>query len=396
MDLIKNSMKNILRKKMRSMLTIIGISIGVLSVIIISIIGEVGKATVNSELNSMGISGFCIRTSGNSGEETKSLSKEELAMVQANPEVEEASPLVTKISSIRAAAAVSQAVVWGIDSNAPNIVSMELIHGRYINRKDVSSNAKVCIVDESFAKMTYKRSNIVGKDVEVLIDGSYISFEVVGVVSSGGNLLQGIMGDIVPSFLYVPYSTLSRYSKNPNFSQIVAKLAQGANETVAANSIQRDLNQKLGTTSEIKVENLNQQKDKLNSILNMITSILSAIGGISLVVAGLSIMTVMLVTVNERTREIGIKKSIGASRRMILLEFLSESFLLSIIGSSIGTVSGMAIGFLGCLILNLPFVISGGTIAFCILFSVLIGIVFGVYPARKASLLRPVEALRYE
>lgn len=393
MDLLKSSFKSILRKKLRSMLTVTGIGIGVLSVVLISIIGEVGKATVNSELNSMGISGLCVRAEQDAGGQ-KALSRAELEVVRANASVSEATPLVTSYTTIVARGLQAKAVVWGVDVNAPEIVSMELLHGRLISRSDVSAKARVCVVDESFARLFYKRSNIVGKTVEVLTEGSYEAFEVVGVVASGGNLLQGLMGDVVPSFLYAPFTTLAQLSRQENFSQIVAKLRPAADETLAASSIVSELNAEMGRVGAVKVENLNQQKDKLNGILNMITLILSVIGGISLVVAGLSIMTVMLVTVHERTREIGIKKSIGASRRIILLEFLTEALLLSLIGSIIGSAAGLLLGAAGCAAMGLPLAVNGEAMLFCVIFSVAIGVLFGVYPAMQAARLKPVEALR--
>lgn len=393
LDCILSSFKNIRRKKLRSALTIIGISIGVLSVVIISIIGEVGKITLNSELDSMGIGGICIRASNSTG--TIPLFEDELTTVQNNQAVEAATPLMTSVANIKVRDKPTQCIMWGIDSNTTDVVSLNLLYGRQINKTDIAENSRVCIVDEEFALQNYKRSNIVGKDVSLNLDGKYQGFTVVGVVSSGGNILQNLMGDIVPTFLYAPYTTIATLSKKQGFTQIVAKLDESIDETVAINSIVRDVNSDLISHNDatIKIENLNTQKDKLNGIVDAATLVLSAIGGISLLVAGLSIMTVMLVTVNERTREIGIKKSIGAKKNTILFEFLVEALILSLFGSIIGAVVGILIGLFGGLIIGIPTAFNIPDIMFCIGFCVAIGVLFGVYPAIKAAKLKPVDAL---
>lgn len=393
-DCIIGSIKNIMRKKMRSALTITGISIGVLSVVIISIIGNIGKVVLNSELSSMGIGGICIRAT--EGTSTVRLSEKELNVIQQNSNVKAATPLMTSVSYVTARSKAAQCIVWGIDSNAKDIVSLELLHGRLINKSDISNKAKVCIVDEAFAKERYKRTNIVGKTVKIKINGISENFEIVGVVTSGGNLLQGVMGDIVPTFVYAPFTTVSEYSKNEGFTQIVAKLNNGTDDVIATNNIVSDLSKTLSGSQTVQVENLNQQKDKLNGILDGVTLILTAIGGVSLLVSGLSIMTVMLVTVNERTREIGIKKSIGANKKIIVVEFLSEALILSLIGSIIGATLGISIASLGAFIFKSPIVINFKSILFCIAFCSLTGILFGVYPAIKAAKLKPVDALRFE
>ncbi len=394
MDWIRNSLKSMRRKKLRTSLTILGIAIGVLSVVIISMIGEVGKQAVNHELNSMGISGLSVRS--NKDGEKKLLGTEELALVQADASVEQATPLITRVANLRVHGEESSGILWGVDYNAAEVVSLELLYGRLIHASDVKGKARVCLVDESFAKKHYFRSNIVGKKVSIQSDGVYTDFEVIGVVASGGNLLQGLMGDVVPTFLYAPYTTLGQLSHSPNFSQIIARLSEDADEAEASQSIIRTLTQSLGLEDSVTVDNLNQQKDRLNRVLDLVALILSVIGGISLVVAGLSIMTVMLVTVHERTREIGIKKSIGASRRTILLEFLIEALLLSLFGSLAGASVGLSLGALGCWLLQIPLAVNWQSVGFCLLFSMGIGAVFGVYPARKAAALRPVQALRQE
>lgn len=391
-ETIYSAARNIRRKRFRSLLTMLGIAIGVLSVVIITMIGDIGKTGINNELDSMGISGICLRLPAETGME---LDGRALSIVQANPNVAEASPLLSKVTEIQIRKKNVQAMLWGVDSGADKIVSMELLFGRLINKSDVSARLKVCIVDEAFAIQAYGRSNIVGKSLKISTAGQYIPFEVIGVVSSGGNMLQSVMGQFVPNFMYAPFSTLGELSQKKGFSQIVVKLTPQADEKSAASGIGGELTASLGIKG-LRYENLNGQKEKLNGILDIVTLVLSIIGGISLVVAGLSIMTVMLVTVNERTREIGIKKSIGANKKIILCEFLTEALLLSFFGSIIGTVVGVLGGSVGCALINMPPQINIGALLFCILFSVLMGCLFGVYPAMKAASLKPVDALRCE
>ncbi|MEG2814483.1 MAG: ABC transporter permease, partial [Oscillospiraceae bacterium] len=267
------------------------------------------------------------------------LNEKELEEIQKTKNVTAATPLMTGVSTISVRNKTSQCILWGVDYNAADIVSLELLYGRMIRKSDVKQKQNVCIVDEAFAKQTYHRNNVVGKTVDVIINGKTQTFNIIGVVKSGGNLLQGLMGDIVPTFMYAPFSTISELSKQNGFTQIVAKIDESLPESVTTSSIVHNLD--VGKNEKISFESLNKQKDKLNGILDIATLVLSCIGGISLLVAGLSIMTVMLVTVNERTREIGIKKAIGASRKIILLEFLSESLILSLLGSILGTTTGV-------------------------------------------------------
>ncbi|MEG0894676.1 MAG: ABC transporter permease [Oscillospiraceae bacterium] len=377
---------------LRSILTILGISIGVFSIVIISNIGSVGKYSVNYEMNSMGIGGLCIRKSDDYG--TIKMTKDDLSSIQNLSNVKAATPLMTGFSNIKIKNSIAQCVLWGIDSNTADIVSMKLLHGRLLNKSDISKKLNVCIVDEQFAKKLFNRSNIINKEISVCMDNRYVNLTVVGVVSSGGNIIQNIMGQIVPTFVYAPYTTISMNSSKKGFSQIVAKLKDDCNETEATSNILRTLSQNYN--GKIIIENLNTQKKSLNSILNIVTMLLTAIGGISLIVSGLSIMTVMLVTVSERTREIGIKKSIGAKKKHILLEFLSEALILTFIGGIIGVSSGLLVSFIGFKFLNIPFMFNIKEIIFSVLFCILIGVLFGVYPAIKAANLKPVDALKFE
>lgn len=391
-DTIINGTRNVFRKKLRSVLTIVGITVGVFSVIIISTIGEVGKATINQEIDSIGMSGLTVRTVKSESQ----LFTTQLQAVKQLDEVSDAMPLMLEYAESIMRGLKTDCAVWGIDSGAQNIVTMNLLHGRYINQSDVASNNNVCIVDESYAEKIYKRSNIVGKTVQISMNGHLEEFEIIGVVETGGNIMQGLIGNYIPCFIYLPYTTLKSYTGKSNFDQIAVKLKSDADPDLTAQEIKTSLSGVLGNGETIRVENMVAQREQLDNILGIVTLVLSVIAGISLIVAGLSIMTVMLVSVSERTKEIGIKKSIGASKRKIMMEFLTESFLISAIGSLTGLISGVLISVVGCAIFGMSPLLNHTMIFFSAFFATATGVLFGVYPAMQAAKLRPVDALRSE
>lgn len=389
-DYVINGSKNVFRKKMRSILTMAGIAIGVVSVIVISTIGEIGKNTINREIDNIGMSGLTVRT-------IKSASRlftTQLNEVKELDSVSDAMPLMLEYTESSMRGLKTDCAVWGIDHDAQKIVSMKLLHGRYINKSDVASNASVCIVDGKYAQKIYKRTNIVGKTMRISMNGRQELFRVIGVVETGGTIMQSLIGSYVPCFVYIPYTTLKSYTGKSNFDQIAVKLKPDRDPNLAAKEIKSSLSAVVGSSDNIRVENLVAQREQLDKILEIVTLVLSIIAGISLVVAGLSIMTVMMVSVSERTREIGIKKSIGASRCKIMMEFLTESFLISGIGSLAGLAVGVIFSALGCAAAGIPPLLNRGMILFSVLFATGIGILFGVYPAMQAAKLRPVDALR--
>ncbi len=394
-NLIRNSLRSIFGKRLRSFLTIMGISIGVMSVVIISAIGEVGSKTVSAELDSIGISSMLVSTDKRIT--SKGLVPEDVSCVEGLDNIACVMPLLNEVTVVNAIGQDHDTMVWGVSEKASDIITMEVLYGRLMNRSDISSCANVCVIDESFARAAYKRANIVGKTIRVLLGGSYEEFTVVGVVKSGGNVFQSMLGDYIPSFIYAPYTTVQNLSGKAYYDQLAVRLTDASQSESTAGQIAKALSaQRKLDEGGIKVQNLVQQKEQLNNIMGIVTLILTVIAGISLVIAGLSIMTVMLVSVHERTREIGIKKSIGASRLAIMAEFLSESLLLSLIGSIIGSAIGIAACYVGCAVFGLDASVNPRLIGFSILFATAVGIVFGVYPAMKAANMKPVDALRYE
>jgi putative ABC transport system permease protein len=393
-EFLKSSFRNLGRKFLRTFLTIFGIAIGVASVILIANISQCGTNALSDEMESLGMSGLTITASANNPE--ISLDENDLSVIQKLNSVAQAAPVVTANSNIAVRNVKTQAILWGIDAKAADIVSLQVLYGRFLNRNDLQSNSNVCLVDQAFSKSAYSRDNIIGKKILVQCAGVWQEFTVIGIVKTGTGLLQNFIDSYIPTFIYVPYTTLQNFSGRRSFDEIAVKIRKGDDADNVGQLIVNCLDSNNGVSNAFVSNNLAHQKDGLTHILDIVTLILSAVGAISLFVASLSIMTVMLVSVNERMREIGIKKALGATRWEIMLEFLFEAVLISLIGCLAGIIGGYLISFAGASYFHTSFGFRPDIMLLASGFSILSGTVFGVYPAYKAACLKPVDALRQE
>lgn len=393
-DYLKCAFRNLGRKHLRTLLTVLGIAIGVASVVIVANISQCGTNAVTGEMDSLGLSGLFITRSGKV--QNAFLDSGDLDLIRRMDQVEMTTPVLTSNTTISARNVSSDAVLWGIDSNAGNIVSLQAVYGRLFTRHDVSAGANVCLIDEAFAKKAYARPNVVGKEVCLACGGSMQNFTVVGIIKTGTGLLENAIGDYIPNFVYIPYTTMQAMNQRNDFDEIAVKLKSNADAAGTGNLILTRLNGEKGTLGAFVSNNLAKQKDGLLQIMGIVTLVLSAVGAISLIVASLSIMTMMLVSVTERTREIGIKKALGATRLDIMSEFLMEAVLLSLIGSAAGIAAGMGISWALAAYFHAVLTFRTDVIAVAAAFAILSGTVFSIYPAYQASCLRPVDALRQE
>lgn len=393
MEIIKSGFRNIFKTKARSALTISGITIGVVTLVIISSIGKIGTRAINDELLNMGIESVMVNVSDAS---VNSLTTDNAESLEAIDGIKEAIPLTSLTAKAKLAQTESGCMLWGVDSRAEHIITMDVLYGRLINTEDLRLNSKVCVIDEELALSTYKRSNIVGKTARFSINGSYEDFEIVGVVKSGMSSLQNLLSDLVPTFAYVPYTTVQTLCGRTSIDQIAVKLDSSVDEEQVFAQISTAMDSALNRKNSVTVNNLIKQKNQLNNILGIAEAALSLIAGISLVVSGFSVMTIMLVSVSERTKEIGIKKAIGAKNRTILAEIITESGLITLTGSVIGIAVGIGVTFIGCQLFGIEMLLNTKLIVSSIFVSFIAGAVFGAYPAYKASRLAPVDALRSE
>ena len=394
LDLIRCAVKNIFRRRSRAMITVLGIAIGMCSVVLVSAVGDVGKNMIELELNGLGAGSLTV--SADKAVSNATIGEEEVQVLSQIDGVAEVSPMAVEYTYVSSNQGNTNAVVWGVGAQNESAVKTELIYGRQLDSADQSSASRVCLVDESYAKEVLGHENPVGDTVKIKFSGLYETFEIVGVVRSGGNMMQGLMTQYVPSFFYIPESAMRELTGKTDYSQVWVKLEDGIDRQKAGGKIQRILNAHSDIPGEYYVQDVDEQKQGVSNVLSIVTTVLSCVAGISLVVAGLSIMTVMLVSVSERVREIGIKKSIGASRSTILFEFFTEALLLSLIGGVSDCFAGAVLSAAGCALVGVSVIINWKLIVFCILFSLGLGALFGLYPAIKASGLHPVDALRKE
>lgn len=393
MDLLLAGVRGLLRKRSQIGLTVCGIAIGVFSVLTISAVGSAGQAMIGGELQKMGFD--CVTVSP-SQKELNTLGADDLTAVAELEEVAMAAPLNTSLGRAVMRDYSGEVLLCGVDQNAGRIIQLQLQNGRFFREGDIAAGENFCVVDEALAYAFYRRTNIVGKTMTLTVDQGTEDFTVIGVVSVEGNVLKNLAGEYVPSFVYIPYTAHQSLCRSSTIDQLFIKVSPGFSPSSAGERITGLLDLSAGYKNLYRYENLAVQKERLDSILTGATLALSAIGGISLLVSGLSIMTIMTVSVRDRTREIGIKRAVGARTADILAEFILEAVLLTVAGSLLGVLASEALSFTAGRLLGMSFPVGMKTVVGTLLFSVVIGAIFGVRPAHLAARLRPVDALRYE
>ena len=376
------------RKRLRTWLTISSIAIGTAMVVLVIGIGGVGTQAVNSELESMGINGVSVSA-------TAGLSVSALASIRGLSEVRQAMPLSLQFASARAGEGSYSVVGCGIDGGADQVISLQLLHGRMLTTQDVMAEMAVCVVDESLAKEAFGRTNVVGQSIALYYEEGSMDATVVGVTATGSSLLQN-MTALIPYMVYLPYTTQQSVTGVDTFDQIAVRLRDGEASVRAEEAIHTVLERSGENYGTLTTENLASQRARLDAMAEILSLVLTAIGGVSLLVSGFGIFTVMLSSVNERTREIGIKKAIGATRSRIMAEFLAGAWLMSLGGALLGMLLGCVVVVVGCYVMGLAPVFPMARLVAVFVITLLLGTAFGAYPAYQAAGLRPVDALRYD
>lgn len=400
---IKMALMNIKSNKGRSILTMLGIIIGISSVIMIISIGNGIKSQVNSELNSF--AGGQLFIMGNELEDGSQIyfSTDDFeAVVEKIPHVKGATPNYGASGTAFGKKGEFNAQISAGTVGLEYISNDPLVKGRYFTEADCENSNEVCILRESSAKLMFGTTDVVGKSFELAIYGTSIEMTIIGIRADNASALLGGMmsygNDTVE--LEMPINTfcnkLDYYMDDFYGFYIISEGPEYANDVASAAIRLMENRHNVRGQNAIYMENFNDSLSQINSVLNYITVFVVLVAAISLLVGGIGVMNIMLVSVTERTREIGIRKALGARTGSILLQFLSESAIITLIGGIIGIILGVAGAALVCGAIGFSAQVLPSTVIIASLFSSAVGIFFGIYPARRAAKLSPIEALRHE
>lgn len=392
---------SLIANKMRSILTMLGIIIGVAAVIALVSIGNGVKQDIQNSISSLGSNLLMVmpgapRTPGvrPSQGSMKSLKVSDYQAISKLDGVKAASPYTANSYVTIYQSKNWTTTVSGVSSNFQDVNNWTMAEGRFISSKNVENRERVAVVGQTVVKNLFAGEDPVGKEIRV----KNIPFRVIGVLNSKGN---GTMGNDQDDAIFIPYTTAMERVEGIDYLRMVYVVA---NDDNGIDRLQSDIENLLRVRHSIKdtnlddfnIQNMKSIMETMEQTTGTLTLFLGAVAAISLVVGGIGIMNIMLVSVTERTREIGIRKALGATYFVIVTQFLIEAVVISLMGGLIGIALGIGASKLIGVASGMSTVISVPTIVLSFAFSMAIGLVFGIYPARKAAKLNPIDALHYE
>jgi putative ABC transport system permease protein len=401
-NILLSAFRALQRNKMRSFLTMLGIIIGVGAVIAMLAIGQGAEYSVEQQITALGTNVLIItpgtqQTGGISvgaGSVTTLTEDDAFAIQKECPAVAFVSPGTRSGGQIIAGNLNWATSIEGTGTDYLEIRKWSVEYGEFFTDQDVKGAAKVCILGKTVSDNLFPDGSSVGENVRI----RNVPFKVIGVLEKKG---QNAMGQDQDDIIIAPYTTVGkRLSRFPYLRQIIASATSPADIPVAQKQISELLRMRHKISSydadDFTIRNQADLATAATATTDILTVLLASIASVSLLVGGIGIMNIMLVSVTERTREIGIRMSVGARSRDILTQFLIEALVLSVLGGIIGIILGVIGSSVISNIAKWPTIITAFSILLSFGFSIAVGIFFGFYPARKAALLNPIDALRYE
>lgn len=396
---------------MRSLLTMLGIIIGVASVIAIVTVGNGGRDYIVGMIRDMGSNTVSINVNTVTATPSEYITDEDIKEIKNLDTVEYVSPFVFSIGSAQTDIVQTMSIALSGTTDFSKVMNTPLKHGRFFNQDEYDASRSVTLVDTMTAFTMFGYENCVGQYIDFSLNNKTLRLKVIGVfdlssmmgsvtssVGAGGNPLMGASA-MPTSILVMPGSLINAMMDSQGYYEMCYLMADtDENLNSAGNAAMNVLYSRHnnGGSGNYSVVNMATFIDLLDSVIKIFTAFIAAVSAISLVVGGIGVMNIMLVSVTERTREIGIRKALGAKTSTILFQFLTESVILCVIGGVVGLVIGVGGSILVSAYMEIPMEIRFLTIAIAIGFSSAIGIFFGIYPAQRAAKMPPIEALRRE
>jgi putative ABC transport system permease protein len=387
---VKIAFRGILDNKMRSFLTMLGIIIGVTSVIALVSIGQGATAKVTEQIQSLGSNLLTVNIMGRGANTT--LRYDEAMEFANSPNISAVAPVITGNITVKHANKNSSVQVQGTNGDFLTVRNYQLSKGRFIAPTDVNMRQKVVVLGSQIAEDLFGLVDPVGQEIKM---GGQ-TFKVIGILESTSSMMGSNEEEI-----YIPITAAERLLQNRGVRVIYIQASSQDTVTLATNEISSKLSRTFKDNPDsdfqsFRIFDQTQMLDTVNQATGTLTMMLGGIAAISLLVGGIGIMNIMLVSVTERTREIGIRKALGARKRDVMSQFLIESLVISGIGGVIGIVTGFLLSRGIAQLMNMGVKTTYSVVAVAFGFSMLVGVFFGIYPANKASNLKPIEALRYE
>ena len=416
---VRVSLEGLRANKMRSLLTMLGIIIGIAAVIGILTVGNGLTGSITGSMSSLGATNITVflqeKAGGMGGMET--------ILGVASPEEED---LITDemlealrqrygeaVAGISVSASAGSGVardgrlyanvsLIGINEEYLAVNNTDLLAGRTIRQEDLDGRRSVCVVSDRLVENLYQgdADAALGDEVRVELNGEYQSFRIVGIYEYDASMSISFSAEEdVTTSLYIPITTANHLTGSPEgYSTVTVQASAGTDSAAMAQSIREFLSRYYANNEDYGVSAMamSTMVESMSAIMDTLSIAISVIAGISLLVGGIGVMNIMLVSVTERTREIGIRKALGATNNNIRIQFVVESVIVCLIGGVIGILLGAVLGYVGSSLLSEACLPRPSYIALAVGFSMAIGVFFGYYPANKAARLDPIEALRYE
>jgi putative ABC transport system permease protein len=402
-NLLRIALRALVRNKLRAFLTMLGIIIGVASVIAMLAIGEGSKQKIRKQISSMGSNMVMVmpnfqRRGGVSLGSSSSMAlkySDVVALRSDAPDVSAVSPEVRASGQVIYSNQNTQTTIYGVSEEYLTIKKLEVISGRTFTSNEVKNMSKVCILGQTVVENLFGAgADPVGLSIRI----KNLPFQVIGTLKDKG---ESGMGQDEDDLIIAPYTTVQRRLAaidyiNGIYTSAVSEEKSSAAKAEVEEVLRRTHKLKESAENDFRVMSQSELLNTISSITDVMTYLLGAIAGISLLVGGIGIMNIMFVSVTERTREIGLRMSIGGRGKDILKQFLAESIILSILGGVMGVIFGYLLARLAGSLMSTPAVVKTQSVVLAFAVCFIIGVFFGWYPARKAANLNPIDALRYE